>query len=94
MSLYHVLILNRSEGDGPVWVTLGEVEANSEGSAKRKMLSQRKLNGGTLLAIPDRSWNPELFTSETTTRYVSGTPAKAPAPQQPVAAAQSSLADE
>jgi hypothetical protein len=41
------------------WLELGTVQASSQASAKRQALAQYKPEGGTVVAVPARSWEPE-----------------------------------
>lgn len=41
------------------WEEVGKVSASSQGAAKRSALAQFKPEGGLVVAIPLRSWEPE-----------------------------------
>lgn len=42
-----------------VWEELGTTTASSQAAAKRQALAQYKPEGGTVVAVPSRSWEPE-----------------------------------
>jgi hypothetical protein len=52
---YVVLVQN----DNGTWDELAKVKATSQGAAKRAALTAAKPDGGTVVAIPERSWEPE-----------------------------------
>jgi hypothetical protein len=41
------------------WEEVGKVKASSQGAAKRQALAQYKPDGGIVVAVPTRSWEPE-----------------------------------
>ena len=41
------------------WEEVGTVKASSQGAAKRQALAQHKPEGGVVVAVPMRSWEPE-----------------------------------
>ena len=41
------------------WEEVGKVTASSQGAAKRAALAQFKPDGGLVVAVPSRSWDPE-----------------------------------
>jgi hypothetical protein len=51
------LVLARSSES--TWQEVGTVKASSQGAAKRSALAQYKPEGGVVVAIPTRSWEPE-----------------------------------
>jgi hypothetical protein len=51
----YIVLCATSEG---VWEELGRVRG-SQSSAKRQALAQFKPEGGTVVAVPSRSWEPE-----------------------------------
>ena len=51
------LVLARSSES--TWEEVGKVKAASQGAAKRSALAQYKPEGGTVVAVPIRSWEPE-----------------------------------
>jgi hypothetical protein len=53
------LVLLQSEGQRVSWVELGKVNASSQSAAKKQALSQYHPEGGTVVAVPVRSWEPE-----------------------------------
>ena len=53
------LVLLQSEGQRVSWLELGKVTASSQGAAKRQGLAQYHEEGGTVVAVPVRSWEPE-----------------------------------
>ena len=53
---YIVLV---SEDDEGGWRVLGKVTAAGASTAKRQALAQYKPEGGTVVAVPSRSWEPE-----------------------------------
>lgn len=59
----YVVLLERgdggSQGAGIVWERLGVVRANSSSAAKRAALAEHHPEGGTVVAVPTRSWEPE-----------------------------------
>jgi len=52
---YIVLI----EREDQVWQELGHVKASGASSAKRAALAEFAQQGGTVVAVPARSWEPE-----------------------------------
>lgn len=72
---YHVLVLERGEG-GTFWRSLGTAEAPEPDTARIAALAAAGIPTATAIAIPDRFWNPELFSAEQPPpRYVKGTQA-------------------
>jgi hypothetical protein len=72
---YHILILVRSENE-PVWRYLGPVEAVGADAARSIALGRERIETATAVAVPDRSWNPEVFTTKLEApKYVKGTAA-------------------
>lgn len=41
------------------WEEVGTVKASSQAAAKRAALAQHKPEGGLVVAVPTRSWEPE-----------------------------------
>lgn len=41
------------------WDAIGNVQASSAGMAKRQGLAMYRPEGGTVVAVPSRSWEPE-----------------------------------
>lgn len=71
LTTFHVCILQRDE-QGPIWRQLAQVDAINQDSAIRHTLTEKGVDGGTLIAVPSRSWKPTLFTVEKEIRYVKG----------------------
>lgn len=53
------IVLLQSEGTRVSWLELGKVNASSQGAAKRQGLALYHSEGGTVVAVPVRSWEPE-----------------------------------
>lgn len=53
------VVLVQTDDKGVTWERLGRVKAASQGAAKRKGLEQYKPDGGIVVALPTRSWDPE-----------------------------------
>jgi hypothetical protein len=58
---YVVLVQADEAGDDglTVWKEIGKVKASAGGTAKRAGLAQYYPEGGVVVAIPVRSWEPE-----------------------------------
>jgi hypothetical protein len=52
----YVVLAQSSES---TWEEVGTVKASSQGAAKRAALAQFKPDGGIVVAVPSRSWEPE-----------------------------------
>lgn len=63
MTTYHVLVLQRTDEE-PLWRYLGEVEATDQDAARGLALGRENIDTAPAVAIPDRSWKPEVFTAE------------------------------
>jgi len=50
------VLIETTEGD---WSKLGTLAASSQAAAKRQALAQWHSTGGTVVAVPSRSWEPE-----------------------------------
>jgi len=56
----YIVLVNDPDGvNDLLWKELGTVDASSQASAKRQALAQYKPEGGTVVAVPSRSWEPE-----------------------------------
>ncbi len=53
------VILIQTDGAPNAWTELGTVKASSQAAAKRQGLAQFHSEGGTVVAVPSRSWEPE-----------------------------------
>lgn len=72
ISTYHVLVLERDQG-GTIWRNLGTVEAVNPDTARISALSAAGIETATCVAVPARSWKPELFTTQqAAVKYVKG----------------------
>jgi hypothetical protein len=52
----YVVLAQSSES---TWEEVGTVKAASQAAAKRSALAQHKPEGGIVVAVPTRSWEPE-----------------------------------
>lgn len=52
------IVLLQGDNDS-MWLELGKVNASSQGAAKRQGLALYHSEGGTVVAVPVRSWEPE-----------------------------------
>jgi hypothetical protein len=53
----YVVLLNGE--NAPMWMVLGTVTASGAAQAKRQALAQFHPEGGTVVAVPAQSWQPE-----------------------------------
>lgn len=56
--LTEYIVLVKGANDG-MWLELGTVNATSQGAAKRQGLAMYHSEGGTVVVVPARSWEPE-----------------------------------
>jgi hypothetical protein len=64
MAKYHVFKEEQQDGQDPVWKEIGEIDAPSSGLAKRRLLQNLGIPSATVVAIPHRSWQPELLSAK------------------------------
>ena len=60
---YFVLVL--VDGEANTWKEGSKVEASSSAAAVRQHIAGTKMEEGTLVAVPARSWSPTTFKTET-----------------------------
>lgn len=73
MTTYHPLVLVRDSEEGTLWRYLGPIEARSGESAKKAALARENIDTAPIVAVPDRSWDPEVFTRKAQpAQYVKG----------------------
>lgn len=53
------VVLLQSEGTRISWVELGKIVAAGQTAAKKGALAQYHPEGGTVVAVPSGSWQPE-----------------------------------
>lgn len=53
------VVLVQTDDKGVTWERLGRVKAAGQAAAKRQALAQYRPEGGMVVAVPVRSWEPE-----------------------------------